>query len=82
MLLPRLPVLSALLVLLLAAGRCAAAALLRGPGTRADGRLDGRGALELVGRHQRARPETAVGLTGHGVRTPERASRSHHGLGQ
>ncbi|KAF0046311.1 hypothetical protein F2P81_002840 [Scophthalmus maximus] len=48
MLLPRLPVLSALLVLLLAAGRCTAAALLRGSGTRADGRLEGRSLLEQV----------------------------------
>ncbi|XP_044043583.1 ALK and LTK ligand 2-like isoform X1 [Siniperca chuatsi] len=78
MLLPRLPVLSALLVLLLAAGRCTAAALLRGSGTRADGGLEGRSMLELVGRYPR-RTETAGGLTGHGVRTPDRDGRSQQG---
>ncbi|AWO95518.1 Hypothetical protein SMAX5B_002110 [Scophthalmus maximus] len=81
MLLPRLPVLSALLVLLLAAGRCTAAALLRGSGTRADGRLEGRSLLEQVGRPPRTRTETA-GITMHGLKTPERVSRSYHGLGQ
>uniref|UniRef100_UPI0037E83319 ALK and LTK ligand 1-like n=1 Tax=Semicossyphus pulcher TaxID=241346 RepID=UPI0037E83319 len=70
--LPRLPVLSALLVLLLAAGRCATAALLRGSGTRGEGRS----MLELVGRHPRTRPE--AGLTGHGVKTAEREGRSQH----
>ncbi|XP_042260244.1 ALK and LTK ligand 2 [Thunnus albacares] len=80
MLVPRLPVLSALLVLLLAAGRCTAAALLRSSSTRADGRLDGRSVLELVGRYSKARAETAAGLTGHGVKAPERKSRSSHGL--
>ncbi|XP_035501016.1 ALK and LTK ligand 1 [Scophthalmus maximus] len=79
MLLPRLPVLSALLVLLLAAGRCTAAALLRGSGTRADGRLEGRSLLEQVGRPPRTRTETA-GITMHGLKTPERVSRSYHGL--
>ncbi|XP_076579504.1 ALK and LTK ligand 1-like [Chaetodon auriga] len=77
MLLPRLPVLSALLVLLLAAGRCTAAALLRGSGTRADGRLDGRSMLELVGRNPRSRTEPAAELSG--VKSPERESRSLHG---
>ncbi|XP_040887961.1 ALK and LTK ligand 2 [Toxotes jaculatrix] len=79
MLVPRLPVLSALLLLLLATGRCTAAAFLRGSGARADGRLDSRSMLELVGRHPRTRTE-AAGLSGHGVKTPERVSRSHHGL--
>ncbi|XP_070786406.1 ALK and LTK ligand 2b [Enoplosus armatus] len=75
MLLPRLPVLSVLLVLLLAAGRCTAAALLRGSGTRGDGRLEGRSMLELVGRYPR-RTEATAGLSGHGVKNPERDSRS------
>lgn len=81
MLLRRLPVLSALLVLLLAAGRCTAAALLRGSGTRTEGRANGGGgALEEVGRYPRSRTET---LTGHGMRGgPERGGRSHHGLGE
>lgn len=81
MLLLRLPVLSALLVLLLAAGRCTAATVLRGSGTRVEGRLDGRSVLELVGRYPKTRTE-ATRLTGHGMRTPERESRSHQGLGQ
>ncbi|KAM8722464.1 ALK and LTK ligand 2-like [Acanthopagrus latus] len=62
MLLPRLPVLSALLLLLLAAGRCTKAALRRSTGT-----LDGRSMLEQVGRYPRSRTEP-VGLSG--VRTP------------
>lgn len=74
MLLPRLPVLSALLVLLLAAGRCTAAALLRGSGSRPEGPEEGRGALEPVGRSERA----AAGLEG--AKAPERGGRSHHGL--
>ncbi|XP_041822603.1 ALK and LTK ligand 2 [Chelmon rostratus] len=74
MLLPRLPVLSALLVLLLAAGRCTAAALLRGSGTRADGRLDGRSMLELLGRNPGSRTEPAAE-----VKSPERESRSLQG---
>ncbi|KAM6958133.1 ALK and LTK ligand 2b [Tautogolabrus adspersus] len=65
--LPRLPVLSALLVLLLAEGRCTAAALHRG---------DGRTMMEMVGRYPKTRPE--AGFTGHGVKTGERESRSHH----
>ncbi|XP_019110534.1 ALK and LTK ligand 2b [Larimichthys crocea] len=70
MLLPRLPVLSALLVLLLAAGRCTAAA----------GRLEGRSMLELVGRNPRTRTEPAAELSGHrGVRGPERERRSQQG---
>lgn len=73
MLLPRLPVLSALLVLLLTAGRRNAAALLRGPGARADGRAEGLSMLELVGQYPR-RAE----LLG-GVKTPERDSRSQQG---
>ncbi|XP_049426079.1 ALK and LTK ligand 1-like [Epinephelus fuscoguttatus] len=80
MLLPRLPVLSALLVLLLAAGRCTAVTVLRGSGTRMEGRPDGRSLLELVGRYPKPRTETAVGLTRHGVRTPEKENRSHQGL--
>ncbi|XP_029373010.1 ALK and LTK ligand 2b [Echeneis naucrates] len=75
MLLPRLPVLSALLLLLLAAGRCAAAALLRGSGTRTDGSLP-----DLGGRQPRTRAEPAPGLTGFGGRNPARLGRSHHGL--
>lgn len=75
MLLPRLPVLSALLVLLLAAGRYAAATLLRGSGSRADGRVDGHGALELVGRYPRSRTEPGAEL-----KAPERESRSPQGL--
>lgn len=62
MLLPRLPVLSALLLLLLAAGRCTKAARRRSTGT-----LDGRSMLEQVGRYPRSRTEP-VGLSG--VRTP------------
>ncbi|XP_020515547.1 ALK and LTK ligand 1-like [Labrus bergylta] len=65
--LPTLPVLSALLVLLLAAGRCtAAAALLMG---------DGRAMMDMVGRYTRTRP--VAGFSGHGVKTGERESRSH-----
>ncbi|KAM7375577.1 hypothetical protein PAMA_014605 [Pampus argenteus] len=79
MLLPRLPVLSALLLLLLAAGRCTAA-LLRSSGPRADGRMDGRSVLELVGRYSKARAETAAAPTGPGVKAPERRSRSNHGV--
>ncbi|XP_026219837.1 ALK and LTK ligand 1-like [Anabas testudineus] len=74
----RLPVLSALLVLLLAAGRCTAAAWRRGSGTRSDGRLDARSALEPVSRYPRTRTETGP-VTEHRVRSPERESRSHHG---
>lgn len=77
MLLPRLPVLSALLLLLLAAGRCTTAALLKGSGSRADGRTDGRSMLELVGRYPRTRMEPELG-----VKTLERESRSPQGLGQ
>ena len=62
MLLPRLPVLSALLLLLLAAGRCTKVARRRSTGT-----LDGRSMLEQVGRYPRSRTEP-VGLSG--VRTP------------
>ncbi|XP_070711785.1 ALK and LTK ligand 2-like [Pempheris klunzingeri] len=80
MLPPRLPVLSALLLLLLAAGRCAAAALLRSSGTRTEGSLEGRGLLELDGRHPRTRTDTAAGLTGNGARSPGRESRTHRGL--
>ncbi|CAK6982560.1 ALK and LTK ligand 2-like [Scomber scombrus] len=80
MLVRRLPVLSALLVLLLAAGRCTAAALLRSSGTRADGRLDSRSVLELVGRYSKARAETTAGITGHVNKAPERKSRSSTGL--
>ncbi|XP_068165632.1 ALK and LTK ligand 2-like [Antennarius striatus] len=58
--LPRLPLLSALLVLLLAVRRCTAAALLKGSGRGAEGRLDGRSMLELIGRYQRARTEPAA----------------------
>ncbi|XP_028255639.1 ALK and LTK ligand 2-like [Parambassis ranga] len=75
MLLARLPVLSALLLLLLAAGRCTAAALLRGAGTRAEGRVD---ALEPVGRYARTRMETPAGLSGHAAKVLERRVRSHH----
>lgn len=75
MLLPRLPVLSALLLLLLAAGRCTTATLLKGSGSRADGRMDGRSMLELVGRYPRTRMEPELG-----VKSSE--SRSHQGLGQ
>ncbi|KAM4560284.1 ALK and LTK ligand 1-like isoform 1-T3 [Odontesthes bonariensis] len=64
----RLPVLSALLLLLLAAGRCTSAARLRGSGPR--------GEMELVGRHQR----TPVGFSGHAVKAQERGGRSHSGL--
>lgn len=77
----RLPVLSALLVLLLAAGRCTAAAWRRGSGTRSDGRLDARSALEPVSRYPRTRTETGP-VTEHRVRSPERESRSHHGGGE
>lgn len=77
MLLPRLPVLSALLVLLLAAGRCTTAALLKGSGSRADARVDGRSMMELVGRHHRTR--TVPEISGHGARGPDRVQR---GLGQ
>ncbi|XP_074521121.1 ALK and LTK ligand 1-like [Halichoeres trimaculatus] len=71
MLLPRLPLLSALLLLLLLllAARCTATALLRGPGTRGEGRS----VLELSSRYQRTRPE--AGFSGHGVRTSDR---THH----
>ncbi|XP_041637466.1 ALK and LTK ligand 1-like [Cheilinus undulatus] len=65
--LPRLPILSVLLVLLLAAGPCMAAALLKG---------DGRSMLDLVGRYPRTRPES--GLVGHGVKIPERERTSQH----
>lgn len=57
MLPPRL--LSAVLVLLLAAGRCTAAAvLLRGSGTRTEGVMD------AIGWNQRTRMETEAGLSG------------------
>ncbi|XP_053273064.1 ALK and LTK ligand 2b [Pleuronectes platessa] len=83
MLLPRPQVLSALLVLLLAAGRCTAAALLRGSSTRAEGRVEGRSMVELVGRPPRARAETrtetrteaTVALGG-----KESVNRSQHGI--
>lgn len=82
MLPPRFPVLSALLVLLMAAGRCTAAALRRGSGTRSDGRLvDGRSALDPVSRYPRTRTEAAA-VTEHRGKTPERGSRSHHGAGK
>lgn len=81
MLPPRLQVLSALFVLLLAAGRCTAAALFRGSGTRSDERLDERSALEPVNRYPRSRTETAA-VTEHGVKPPEREIRSHHGIGK
>lgn len=77
MLLPQLPVLSALLLLLLAVGRCTTAALHKGSGSRMDGRMDGRSMLEPVGRHQRPRMEPELG-----VRAPEREARSYQGLGQ
>lgn len=80
MLLPRLPVLSALLVLLLAAGRCTTAALLKGSGSRADARVDGRSMMELVGRHPRTR--TVPEISGHGARGPDREGRVQRGLGQ
>lgn len=70
--LSRLPVVSALLLLLLAGGRCTATALLWSSGTRGEGRS----LLELSSRYQRTRPE--AGAIGHGVRTSERDSRTHH----
>ncbi|XP_075904770.1 ALK and LTK ligand 2b [Nelusetta ayraudi] len=71
MLLPGLPMLSALLVLLLAAGRCATtAALLRVSG--AGGRAEGRSLLELAGRHSRVRLVPETGARG--------SERTHRGL--
>lgn len=65
--------LSALLVLLLAAGRCATtAALLRVSG--AGGRADSRSLLELAGRHSRVRLAPETGARG--------SERTHRGLGQ
>ncbi|XP_071385134.1 ALK and LTK ligand 2b-like [Centroberyx affinis] len=65
----RLPVLSALLVLLLTAGHCNLAALPPGPGTR----MEGGSVLELDGdRSPKSRTETPTDLTEHSVKTPER----------
>lgn len=74
---PRLPVLT-LLFLLLAADRGNTAALLSGSGVRADGRMEVRSMLDMVGRHQwsRTQPE----LSGHAAQ--ERESSSHQALGQ
>ncbi|KAK5847436.1 hypothetical protein PBY51_016560 [Eleginops maclovinus] len=73
--LPQLPVLS-LLLLLIAAGRCTAAWLLRGAGAR-QGAPDTRSALEPLGRNPRTRAEDGGGLSG--VKSPERERRMHHG---
>lgn len=69
-----------LLILMLVAGRCAVAALLSGPGARADGRMEMRNVLETVGRHPWTRTES-VG-TGRAAKGPERESRSHQGPGR
>ncbi|XP_060922765.1 ALK and LTK ligand 2b [Limanda limanda] len=79
MLPPRPQVLSALLVLLLAAGRCTAAALLRGSSTRGEGRVEGRGVVELVGRPPRTRTETGTEAT-LGLGGKERVNRLQHGI--
>ncbi|XP_061572017.1 ALK and LTK ligand 2b [Cololabis saira] len=73
MLPPRLPVLSALLLLLAAVVRCAAAPRLRGSGVRAGGSAEGPSLMEMVGRHQRM----LAGPSGRGTKTGE--ARSHHG---
>ncbi|XP_041834821.1 ALK and LTK ligand 2 [Melanotaenia boesemani] len=67
MLLARLPVLSALLLLLLALATEA-------PRRRWSG--NGRSLMELVSRYQR----TQLGFTGHGARAKERGGRPRHGL--
>ncbi|KAM8872782.1 ALK and LTK ligand 2b [Synchiropus picturatus] len=77
---PRLPVLSVLLLLLLAAGRCSAAALLKSTGARAEGRMDSRSVLELVGRYSRGRVETELELTRHGEQNSEKERRTNPGL--
>lgn len=77
MLLPQLPVLSVLLLLLLAVGRYTTAALHKGYGSRMDGRMDSRRTLEPVSRYQRTRMEPELG-----VRALERETRSYQGLGQ
>ncbi|TNM94082.1 hypothetical protein fugu_002258 [Takifugu bimaculatus] len=64
-----------LLILMLVAGRCAAAALLSGPGPRADGRMEMRKVLETVGRHPLTR--TVSEVSGHAAKSLERGSRSH-----
>lgn len=69
-----------LLILMLVAGRCAAAALLSGPGPRADGRMEMRKVLETVGRHPLTR--TVSEVSGHAAKSLERGSRSHQGPGQ
>ncbi|XP_011604625.1 ALK and LTK ligand 2b [Takifugu rubripes] len=66
-----------LLILMLVAGRCAAAALLSGPGPRADGRMEMRKVLETVGRHPLTR--TVSEVSGHAAKSLERGSRSHQG---
>ncbi|XP_067358809.1 ALK and LTK ligand 2b [Channa argus] len=68
MLSPRLPLLSALLVLL-PTGRCAAAALLRGSGSRSEGHVDAPGTST-----------DPPAVTEHGAKAPEKLSRSHHGM--
>ncbi|XP_078147305.1 ALK and LTK ligand 2b [Centroberyx gerrardi] len=69
----RLPVLSALLVLLLTAGHCNRTALPPGPGTRMEGGMEGRSVPELDGdRSPKSRTETPTDLTEHSVKTPER----------
>lgn len=68
-----------LLILMLLAGRCSAAALLSGPGARADGRMEIGTVLESVGRHPWTRADSLVG--GRAAKSPERESRSHQGPG-
>lgn len=73
MLLLRLPVLSALLMLILATDHCAAAAaLLRGYGG-GSGRADSRSLLELAGHHRRVQLAPGTGARG--------SERTHRGLG-
>lgn len=68
-----------LLILMLVAGRCAAAALLSGPGARADGRMEMRSMLETGGRHPWIR--TASVVTGRAAKSPEQEGRSQQGPG-
>lgn len=68
-----------LLILMLVVGRCAAAALLSGPGARADGRIEMRKVLE-TGRHPFTRTNSEV--AGRAAKSPGRDSRSQNGPGQ